>query len=95
MVAAYFKTGRKFLLLLVDYTEAEVNFIGLFKVGLHAHHLRKSFLGMLKRSIAVVQDADTVPKLRLLLQTVSSRVKLHGKKTYFRILQVIEGLLVG
>jgi hypothetical protein len=54
-------------LLLVNYTEPEVNFIGLFEVWLHAHDLRKRFLGMLQRPIAIVQDANAVPKFGFLV----------------------------
>ena len=43
----YVETLIKFLLLFVYYTKAKVDFVGLFEVGLHAHDLRKSFLGML------------------------------------------------
>ncbi len=54
-------------LLLVNYTEPEVDLVGLFEVGLHAHDLRKRFLGMLQRPVAIVQDADAVPKFGLLV----------------------------
>lgn len=46
LVRSYLETGRKLLLLLVNYAEAEVNFVGLLEVRLHAHHLRKGFLGV-------------------------------------------------
>ena len=59
-----------FLLLLVNYTESEVDFVGLFEVGLHAHDLRKRFLGMLKGSIAIVEDTNTVPKFRFLVNVL-------------------------
>jgi hypothetical protein len=42
------KTLLVLLLLLVDYTEPEIDFVGLFEVGLHAHDLRERFFGMLK-----------------------------------------------
>jgi hypothetical protein len=58
------------LLLLVNYTEAEVDFVGLFEVGLHAHDLRKRFFGMLERPIAIVEDANTVPKFRFLVNVL-------------------------
>jgi len=56
-----------FGLLLVNDTEPEIDFVGLFEVGLHTHDLRKRFLGMLKRPIAIIQDANTVPKFRFLV----------------------------
>ena len=43
----YVETLVEFLLLLVDYAETEVDLVGLFKVGLHAHDLGESFLGVL------------------------------------------------
>lgn len=65
-VQAYLQTRSKFLLLLVNYAKAKVDFVGLFKIGIHAHHLRKGFLCMLERAVAIVQDAYSVPKLGLL-----------------------------
>ncbi len=53
-------------LLLVNYTKAEVDFVGLVELGRHAHDLGEGFFGVLKRAIAVVQDADAIPKLWLL-----------------------------
>ena len=64
--AAYLKRLVVLLLLLVDYAEAEINFMGLVKVRLHLHDLGEGLLSMLKRAISVVQDTDTVPKSRLL-----------------------------
>lgn len=55
-----------FLLLLVDYAETEKDLVGLVKVLVHAQDTRKCFLGMFKRPITVVQDADAVPKFRVL-----------------------------
>jgi hypothetical protein len=46
MEKTYFKTRLIFLLLLVNYTKTEINFIGLFEIRLHAHDLRESFLRM-------------------------------------------------
>ena len=43
----YIKTLIELLLLLVYYTEEEVDLIGLFKVGFHSHYLRECFLGVL------------------------------------------------
>ena len=50
----YIQTLTKLLRLLVYYSQAEVDFIGLFKIGFHAHDLRKGLLGMLKATIAIV-----------------------------------------
>jgi hypothetical protein len=54
------------LLLLVDYTQSEINFIGLLEVWLHAHDLRERFLGMLERTVAIIEYADAIPKFGLL-----------------------------
>ena len=62
----YIQTLVEFLLLLVDYAEAKVDFIGLFKARLHVHDLRKGFLGVLEGAVAIVQDANAVPEFRLL-----------------------------
>jgi len=58
---SYLETLLVFLLLLVDYAETKVDFVGFFEVWLHAHHLRESLFCMLKRSIAIIQDSDSVP----------------------------------
>ena len=42
------------LLLFIDYPKTEIYLIRLLKVGLHTHHLGEGFLGMLKRSIAII-----------------------------------------
>lgn len=55
-----------FLLLLVDYAQTEKDLVGLVKVLVHAQDARKGFLGVFERAITVVQDADTVPKFRVL-----------------------------
>ena len=44
----YLQALRVLLLLLVDYPKTEVNLIGLVKVWLHEHHLRKGFFGVLE-----------------------------------------------
>jgi hypothetical protein len=44
----YLKTLLVFLLLLIDYTKAEIDFVGFLEVWLHAHDLRESFLSMFK-----------------------------------------------
>lgn len=56
----------KLLLLLIDYSESEVDLIGLFEIWLHPHDLGECFLGVLKRAISIVQDANAVPQLGLL-----------------------------
>lgn len=45
---AHLKTLLKLLLLLVDYAEAEVDFVCLLKVRLHSHDLRESLFRVLK-----------------------------------------------
>ena len=52
--SAYLQTLLKLLLLFVDYAQSEVNLVGLFKVWLHSHDLRKGFLGVLKRAVPVI-----------------------------------------
>ena len=64
--SAYLERLVVLLLLLVNYAEAEINFMGLVKVRLHLHDLGEGLLSMLKGAVSVVQDADTVPKSRLL-----------------------------
>ena len=64
--APYLQTLAELLLLLVDYAQTEVDFVGLLKVGLHAHDLRESFFRVLERAVAVVQNTNSVPKLGLL-----------------------------
>jgi hypothetical protein len=48
LVSTYFQTLLKLLLLLVDYTEPEIDLICLFEIGLHPHHLTESLFGVLK-----------------------------------------------
>lgn len=57
----YLKTLAVFLLLLVYYTQAKVDFVGLFKIGLHLHDLRESFLGVIQRTVSIVQYANAIP----------------------------------
>lgn len=61
----HFETLLKLLLLLVNDTESEVDLVCLLEVGLHAHDLREGFLGVLQRAVAIVQDTNAIPKLRL------------------------------
>lgn len=60
------QTLAEFLLLFVNNAEAEVNFVGLFKVGSHAHDLRESLFGMVERAIAIVENTDSIPKFGFL-----------------------------
>jgi hypothetical protein len=55
-----------FLLLLVNYTQTEVDLIGLFEIWLHSHHLGEGFFGMFQRPVAIVKDADAIPQFRFL-----------------------------
>ena len=48
MALAHLKTLRKLLLLLVDYAQPEVDFVGFLEVGLHSHDLGEGLLGMLE-----------------------------------------------
>ena len=69
---AYLQTLVILLLLLVDYAKPKINFICLLEIRLHVHDLRKSFFGMFERSIAIVEDADAVPKFWFLV-TLSAK----------------------
>lgn len=62
----YVQALIELLLLLVYYTQAEVNLVCLLEVGLHAHDLGEGLLGVLEGAVAVVQDTNAVPKLRFL-----------------------------
>jgi hypothetical protein len=44
----YLQTLLKLLLLLVDYTEPEIDLICFFEIGLHPHHLTESLFGVFK-----------------------------------------------
>jgi hypothetical protein len=65
--SAYLKTLLVLLLLLVNYTEPEVDLVRLFEVRLHAHYLRKGLFGVLKRPVSIVEDADAIPKFGFLI----------------------------
>jgi hypothetical protein len=91
-----FQTLAELLLLFVNDSEAEINFVGLFKVGGHAHDLGESLLGMVERAIAIVEDTDSVPEFWLLPEGVVSNGDLGDTKraTNLGIAQVVQCLLV-
>lgn len=62
----YIQTVAKLLLLLVYYAQAKVDFVGLFKVRSHTHNLGESLLGMVERTVAVVEYTNSIPEFRLL-----------------------------
>ena len=62
----YLQALVELLLLLVDYTQSEVDFVGLFEIRGHSHNLRESFLRMIKRAIAVIEDTNPIPQFRFL-----------------------------
>lgn len=62
----YIQALSKLLLLLVYYTQTKVNLVGLLEVRRHAHDLRKCFLCVIKRTIAIVEDTNAVPQFRFL-----------------------------
>jgi hypothetical protein len=70
----YFQTLSELLLLLVYYAETEIDFIRLLEVWLHSHDLRESLFGMFKRAIAIIQNTNAIPELRLLETRVSERL---------------------
>jgi hypothetical protein len=61
VLRTYIQRGLVLCLLLVYYTQSEVDFVGLLEVWGHSHDLRESFFGMFQRSIAIIQDAYSVP----------------------------------
>lgn len=66
MLSTYIKRLLVFVLLLVDYTEAEVYLMSLIKVGVHGHNLRECLFGMVQRAIAIIKNTDAIPKPRFL-----------------------------
>lgn len=60
------QTLLELLLLLVYDTEAEINLVGLFEFGSHAHDLGESLLRMVQRTVAIIQYSDPIPQLRFL-----------------------------
>ena len=53
-------------LLLVYNAQSKVDFVRLFKVWFHAHHLREGLFGMLEGAISIVENANAIPEFRLL-----------------------------
>ena len=89
----YLETLGILLLLLVYYSEAEVNLVGLFKIRLHLHYRREGLLGVLKRPVSVVQDADAVPELGLLRKGQRGIVNMTWV-TNLGVPQINEGILI-
>jgi hypothetical protein len=56
----------EFLLLFVNDSESEVNFITFAIVGIDVQDVRKGLLGVVKGSISIVQQSDSVPDVRIL-----------------------------
>lgn len=65
------QTLVELLLLLVDYAESEIDFVGLLKIGGHAHDLGEGFFGVVEGSITVVKDTNAVPQLGFLQNAVT------------------------
>lgn len=74
VIDSYIQTVAELLLLLVYYAQAEVDFVGLFKVRGHTHNLGESLLGMVERTVAVVEYTDSIPEFRLLQNTAAVSV---------------------
>lgn len=91
-----FQALVELLLLLVYYSETEVDFIGLFKVRRHAHDLRESLFGVVERSITIIQDTNAVPQFGFLGRVLLAMITNLTKKiaTNLGVSQVIERLLV-
>jgi hypothetical protein len=62
MTQTYLETLRKFVLLLIYYTESEVDLIGLVKVGLNLHDLGERLLGIVVAAISIIENTNTVPE---------------------------------
>ena len=75
-----------FVLLLVYDSESEVDLIGLVECLVHAHDLRECFFSMLEAAIAIVQNADAVPQLGLLvLQSVMRNGGIARHEAYLGV----------
>lgn len=75
LIATHLKTLVVLLLLLVYDSESEIYFIGLLEAWFHLHYLGECFLGMVKRTVAVVQYTDAVPEFRFLrdMESIAGR----------------------
>lgn len=60
------QAGGELLLLLVDDTEAEVDFISFFEVWGYFDDTCEGFLGMFEAAVSVVENADAIPQFRIL-----------------------------
>ena len=67
------QTLVELLLLLVNYSQSEVNLIRLLEIRRHSHDLREGFFGVIEGAIAIVKDTDTVPQLGFLPRQASIR----------------------
>jgi hypothetical protein len=65
----------------------------------HPENGRKCLLGVIQRTIAVVENADAVPELGIFLKEASDQPKKGRKMAsdliYFRTRKHVKGLLVG
>ena len=83
-----FETLLKFLLLLVDYAQPEVDLVCLLKIGLHTHDLREGFLGVFQGAIAVIEYTNPVPQLRFLCR---GQIRSHRQERLDVLHSVWEG----
>jgi hypothetical protein len=91
------QTLIELLLLLVDDAQAEVDFVGFFKVGRHAHDLRKGLFGVIQRSVTIVENPDSIPQPRLLFGESVHVCKSWPvvPNTNLGVPEMVQGLLVG
>lgn len=96
--SAYVKTLVVLRLLLVYYTEPEINFIGLLEIGLNVHNLGEGLLGIVVATISVVENTDAVPEhgiLCVIRQCPGARCQNGVTNTYLGVSEVDQGLLIG
>lgn len=74
----YLQTLDEFRLLLVYYTEAEVDLVGLVEIGLDLHDLRECLLCVVIAAIAIVENTDSIPEHRVLRQVSVRPVMKSG-----------------